>query len=126
MTTEDIAAPSPPPKLNPVGFAAVSAALREGARDFLRAPAFGLFFAAFYVIGGLVIFAQLQVLAQSWWVIPLGLGFPLLGPFAAVGLYEVSRRLEGGDPHIDTAFAILFLKRSTSRTRNPAITPSGG
>ena len=30
------------------------------------------------------------------------------------------------DPQIDTAFAILFLKRSTSRTRNPAITHSGG
>lgn len=27
------------------------------------------------------------------------------------------------DPQIDTAFAILFLKRSTSRTRNPVITP---
>ena len=27
---------------------------------------------------------------------------------------------------VDTAFGILFLKRSTTRTRNPAITPSGG
>jgi hypothetical protein len=30
----------------------------------------------------------------------------------------------GGDPQVDSAFAILFLKRSTSRTRNPVITPS--
>ncbi len=29
------------------------------------------------------------------------------------------------DPQIDTAFAILFLKRSTTRTRNPAITGGG-
>ncbi len=41
------------------------------------------------------------------------------------------QRSDGGwyqqdDVQIDTAFAILFLKRSTSRTRNPAITPSGG
>ena len=28
--------------------------------------------------------------------------------------------------HLDTAFAILFLKRSSQRTRNPVITPSGG
>lgn len=41
------------------------------------------------------------------------------------------QRSDGGwyqqdDVQIDTAFAILFLKRSTTRTRNPAITPSGG
>jgi hypothetical protein len=29
----------------------------------------------------------------------------------------------GGDPQLDTAFAVLFLKRSTQRTRNPVITP---
>ncbi len=91
-------APSPPPILNNLRFSDVSAALREGAADFARAPAFGVFFAALYVVCGLVIFFQLKVLAQSWWVIPLGLGFPLLGPFAAVGLYEVSRRLEAGAP----------------------------
>ena len=42
-----------------------------------------------------------------------------------------AQRSDGGwyqqdDVQIDTAFAILFLKRSSSRTRNPAITPSGG
>lgn len=90
------AAPSSPPILKGVAFSDVTAAIREGAADFARAPAFGLFFAAFYVLGGLVIFFQLKVLSQSWWVIPIGLGFPLLGPFVAVGLYEVSRRLESG------------------------------
>jgi hypothetical protein len=30
------------------------------------------------------------------------------------------------DPQLDTAFAVLFLKRSTSRTRNPVITSDGG
>lgn len=107
-------APSPPPILNRIGFADIFAALREGAGDFLRSPAFGIFFAAFYVVGGLVIFFQLKVLAQSWWVIPIGLGFPLLGPFAAVGLYEVSRRLEAAEP-LDWAAIIGVVVRQSGR-----------
>ncbi len=113
-TIETAPPPSPPPILNRVTFADVTGALREGLADFLKAPWFGLFFAAFYVAGGLVIFFQLKVLSQSYWVIPLGLGFPLLGPFAAVGLYEVSRRLDAGEP-LDWAAIISVVMRQTGR-----------
>lgn len=113
-TSEAVPPPSPPPILNRVTFADVTAALREGLADFLKAPWFGLFFAAFYVAGGLVIFFQLTVISQSYWVIPLGLGFPMLGPFAAVGLYEVSRRLEAGEP-LDWAAIIGVVMRQTGR-----------
>jgi uncharacterized membrane protein len=113
-TTEAAPPPSPPPILNRVAFANVTGALREGGQDFLKAPWFGLFFAAFYVAGGLVIFLQLKVISQSYWVIPLGLGFPLLGPFAVVGLYEVSRRLDAGKP-LDWAAIIGVVMRQTGR-----------
>lgn len=76
----------------------IRAALAAGWADFRRAPAFGLFFAAVYVAGGLLLWYALAVSDQIWWTIPITLGFPLLGPFAAVGLYEVSRRLEAGEP----------------------------
>lgn len=81
-----------------IGFDAIAASLRAGWSDFRRAPAFGLFFAAFYVLGGLVLAAVATAFGQEWWLIPFVVGFPLLAPFAAVGLYEVSRRIEAGLP----------------------------
>lgn len=74
----------------------IAAVLRLGWRDFRRAPGFGLFFGAACAAGGLVLWWALAVAGQVWWTIPVALGFPILGPFAAVGLYEVSRQLEAG------------------------------
>ena len=68
------------------------ACLRAGVQDFRRAPQFGLFFSAVYVLGG---FIMLWVGAgHVSWTLATSLGFPLLAPFAAAGLYEVSRRME--------------------------------
>ena len=80
-----------------IGFDAIAAALVAGWRDFRRAPAFGLFFAAFYVAGGLVLAAVAMASGQEWWLMPFVVGFPLIEPFAAVGLYEVSRRIEADE-----------------------------
>ncbi|MEL6435556.1 MAG: DUF2189 domain-containing protein [Pseudomonadota bacterium] len=73
-------------------------ALAKGWADFRRAPQFGIFFALAYVLGGLLIVQSLFVWEQSWMIYPVMIGFPLIGPFAAVGLYEVSRRLASGEP----------------------------
>lgn len=93
--------PVPPddlPEPEAVGFDAISGALADGWRDFRRAPAFGLLFSAFYVLGGLVLASVALASGQDWWLIPFLLGFPLIAPFAAVGLYEVSRRIEAAEP----------------------------
>lgn len=84
--------------VNVMTFGDLRAALSQGFADFKKAPAFGLFFAAFYVLGGLLIVQSLFVWNQSWMIYPVMIGFPLIGPFAAVGLYEVSRRLAKGEP----------------------------
>ena len=70
-----------------VGFEAIVESLRAGWSDFQRAPAFGLFFAGFYVLGGLVLTAVATASGQEWWLMPFVVGFPLIAPFAAVGLY---------------------------------------
>ena len=77
---------------------AIGAALAGGVRDFLKAPLFGIFFSAVYVAGGLFLWFVASRAGQEWWLIPMVAGFPLFAPFAAVGLYEVSRRIEGGEP----------------------------
>lgn len=88
---------APLPGINTVTTAAIGAALRGGFRDFLRAPLYGLFFSLIYVVGGWVIWSVYAASGQEWWLIPVIVGFPILAPFAAVGLYEVSRRLEQGE-----------------------------
>lgn len=90
-----VAAAAPPvPKA--LVMADLGAVLRAGWSDFRLAPRYGIFFSAVYVLGGIVLWWSLTTAGQVWWTIPVTLGFPLLGPFVAVGLYEVSRRLEGG------------------------------
>lgn len=93
-TEKGVPEAAPLPHIANVGYAVIWEVLRAGWKDFKRVPLVGLFFASVYVLGGLVLYFQLQVADQSYSIIPVALGFPLLAPFAAVGLYEVSRRLE--------------------------------
>ena len=74
------------------------AALAAGWGDFRARPLFGLFFAGIYVGAGLFLYFALFRWGQVAWLIPAAAGFPLLAPFVAVGLYEVSRRREAGLP----------------------------
>lgn len=76
----------------------IRAAVLAGAEDFRRAPGYGVFFGAIYAIGGLLLVQSVTALHMPWLAYPLAAGFALIGPFVAVGLYEVSRRLELGLP----------------------------
>lgn len=96
VTTDVMPAASPVPEVQDVTLMDLAASLSAGVRDFRRAPRFGLFFSAVYVLGG---FLMIWLGAgHVVWVLATSLGFPLAAPFAAVGLYEVSRRLEAGQP----------------------------
>lgn len=83
---------------HPLTLADVRDALRLGLRDFARAPLFGLFFGGIYAAGGILLYLLLVHYRSAWLILPLAVGFPLIGPFVAAGLYEVSRRLGRGEP----------------------------
>ena len=95
-TMEAPLAPSKVPAVRQMALGDIGAALAAGFRDFRRKPMMGLFFSHVYVVGGWLLYVFFFVTDQIWWAIPITVGFPLLGPFLAVGLYEVSRRLEAG------------------------------
>ena len=85
----------PAPVAHDISVADLKRALAAGWADFAAAPLCGLFFAAIYVIGGLAIYLAFMGQGSFVWLVPAA-GFPLLAPFTAVGLYEVSRRRELG------------------------------
>ena len=92
---EQVAA-SPKPEIGRVTPYELWASLRAGLWDFRTAPMFGLAFSAVYVLGGVILW---WIGAGTFlWTLAMACGFPLIAPFAAVGLYEVSRRIEAGEP----------------------------
>ena len=98
MTQLTDSQPSQIPLVGRLTLADIFVSLSAGWHDFRQAPQFGLFFSAVYVVIG---FGLVMVGAgHVSWVLTISLAFPLAAPFAAVGLYEVSRRLENGTPLI--------------------------
>lgn len=94
MNDDGVLPPSPVPDVGRVTLPELFVVLSAGWHDFRAAPGYGLFFSAVYVLGGLLlVFLGAGTVA---WTLAVSLGFPLIAPFAAVGLYEVSRRLEAG------------------------------
>ena len=79
-----------------VSFADLKEALAKGVEDFSAMPSHATFLCIIYPVAGLV----LGRLAIGYDVLPLLFplmaGFALVGPFAAIGLYEMSRRREQG------------------------------
>jgi uncharacterized membrane protein len=84
------------PALGPVSTETFREALRRGARDMRQAPGFALAFAGPYVALGWLMTWITWITGQSYWLVFAVIGFPLVAPFAAVGFYDVSRRIEQG------------------------------
>lgn len=100
------------PVVRAVTFADIVDALVQGLRDFQAAPLYGLAFGAFYALGGMAILGCLTFFHMVYLAYPLGAGFALIGPFVALGLYEVSRQRETG--RTPSPLALIGLMKSRS------------
>jgi uncharacterized membrane protein len=116
MAQEHIAARSDvapaQPNIRTIGVDDLRDALAKGYVDFSAMPSHAVFLCLIYPILGLI----LAVLTFGYNLLPLLFpllaGFALIGPLAALGLYELSRRREQGhDVSVSDAFAVLRSPR---------------
>jgi uncharacterized membrane protein len=81
-------------------------ALRRGFDDFMVKPSHVIFIIIIYPIVGVLLAAWTSAGGNALpMLFPLMSGFALIGPFAALGLYEISRRREEG---LDTSWSHAF------------------
>ncbi len=92
-TTEDRAAL---PQVRRIGIADLREAVRRGLDDFSAYRSDVIFLCLIYPIAGLVLTRLAFGYNMLPLVFPLASGFALIGPVAALGLYEMSRRRETG------------------------------
>ena len=107
MAHQDVlnAADAAHPAIRTIGPADIKDALIKGFDDFRAMPTHAVFISLLYPLVGLL----LGGLSLGYNIVPLlfplAAGFALLGPFAAIGLYEFSRRREQG---LDTSWQHAF------------------
>lgn len=104
-----------PPEVQRLSTGDLRAALAAGWDDFLTLRSDVIFMVLLYPLVGLLIALAAFNANFAPYFFPLASGFALIGPVAAVGLYELSRRREAGEnPGFVDALSLL---------RAPALAP---
>jgi uncharacterized membrane protein len=93
------------PKVRSIGISDVFDALRRGINDFREKPSHYVFLCLLYPVAGIVLMVWSSGADMLPLMFPLASGFALVGPLAAIGLYEISRRRENGE---DTSWRHAF------------------
>jgi uncharacterized membrane protein len=71
-------------------------ALERGIDDFMAMPSHAVFLCVIYPLLGILLIAMTLGNSLLPLAFPIAAGFALVGPLAAIGLYELSRRREAG------------------------------
>src|SRR3954469_6093114 len=93
------------PPVRRIGVSDLVDALHLGFSDFWEKPSHYVFLCLIYPVVGVVLAAWTSGNNALPLLFPLVSGFALIGPFAALGLYEISRRREAG---LDTSWSHAF------------------
>ncbi len=100
------------PVVRSIGLGDLKYALAKGLDDFRAMPTHVIFLSLIYPIAGLALWRATYGSDLVPLLYPLAAGFALIGPFAAIGLYELSRRREMG---LDTSWRhALDIRHSPS------------
>ena len=109
MARADIILPIEPtrelPVVRSIGPADLRVALAKGLEDFWAMPTHVVFLSLIYPVIGIALGSATFGYDVVPLLFPLVAGFALIGPFAAIGLYELSRRREQG---LDTSWKHAF------------------
>jgi uncharacterized membrane protein len=96
------------PVVRKIGLSDLREALSRGLDDFMAMPSHLVFLGLIYPIAGVCLAALTFSNNALPLLYPLATGFALVGPFAAIGLYEISRRRElGMEASWQDAFDVL-------------------
>lgn len=96
------------PVVRKLQFADIGTALRKGFDDFKEMPSHAIMLCIIYPVLGIGLARLVLGYSVMPLLFPLAAGFALIGPFAAIGLYEMSRRRElGEDVSAWYAFSVL-------------------
>jgi uncharacterized membrane protein len=85
------------PVIRTIGLSDLHRALQLGWEDFKAVPSHAIVLCVIYPVLGIVLARVVHGYSVLPLLFPLAAGFALLGPFAALGLYELSRRRESGE-----------------------------
>ncbi len=108
LQTADAGSLAAPLSVNRIDADDIKLALVQGVQDFAANRTDVLFVCVVYPVLGLVFGRMASGYDMIPLLFPLASGFALVGPFAAIGLYEMSRRREQGESAgIAAAFGVL-------------------
>lgn len=102
------------PQVRRIGMDDLKDALRLGLDDFRAVPTYSVFLIVIYPVVGLFLLWLTFGYNLLQLAFPLIAGFALLGPLAAIGLYEISRRREQGLDFSWSALNVFGLLRIRS------------
>ena len=109
------------PVIRTISLSDLHRALQLGWEDFKAVPSHAIILCVIYPVLGLVLARLVHGYSVLPLLFPLAAGFALLGPFAALGLYEMSRRRETGEALPRGTPWKYFVRRRSARCSGLAL-----